>query len=454
MPKPKPAIAPTTPESGLIPLRDIVTDAGTQFRVTYCQEAIERYTEIYKADINGLPPISVCHDETAGQYYVVDGFHRVLAFRKTPYPMIPCHIVKGDLRDAKRLALAANATHGVSRSDADIRNAILSALGDPEWAALNHSAVGRMVGCSDQSVRRMRKLLGADAKPWAIAHRLQLDVELVTTAINLLSEEFTYKRGDKVVSRKASTEKNNSDNAIQKANIADMRIYIGDAYEGLEPEQLVRLVGITSEGVATIQKGAGHYGVNIEIPESYLSPLAFQLGGRMVSTNGELAGTLKAIEVVGGEIYDVKLDIETELGMTTGSMAFWTPCKTAPAEPIKEDAGRDWLRPFIDALMGEGVGIYTAATRKTNKNIGFVWDHRDGAALPEDAAGMASCEVLAVDRGWKDIQPLIARFSHCLLVDTALVFVGGWQLEAIKQAAQSIDNCCAVMVIQKGETNG
>lgn len=72
---------------------------------------------------------------------------------------IPVEIRDGELRDAIRYALSANSSHGLRRSNADKRNAVLVALADPEWAQLSDRQIADLCGVSQPFVGRIRKEL-------------------------------------------------------------------------------------------------------------------------------------------------------------------------------------------------------------------------------------------------------------------------------------------------------
>ncbi len=72
-----------------------------------------------------LPPCVVCHD--GEHYYLADGHHRLMAAREAGCTEIPCEVRQGTRTDALWHALGSNADHGLKRTPADRRNAILTA---------------------------------------------------------------------------------------------------------------------------------------------------------------------------------------------------------------------------------------------------------------------------------------------------------------------------------------
>ena len=119
-------------EIKLISIADLTTE-GFQTRAGLCPAVVKEYTDILK---NGeqLPPVSVVCDNRPDadgsvrpRYYLVDGFHRKDAAIKAGRSMIDASITEGTFTDALRIALKANAAHGLRRTNADKRTALAMA---------------------------------------------------------------------------------------------------------------------------------------------------------------------------------------------------------------------------------------------------------------------------------------------------------------------------------------
>tara|TARA_R110002110_G_scaffold78367_2_gene205632 strand:- start:899 stop:1720 length:822 start_codon:yes stop_codon:yes gene_type:complete len=106
-------------------------DADTQARVKVSEETVDEYAEVIK-DFNvkdwplgedwPLGAIDVFHDGT--DYFVADGFHRILAAQRVGRASIPCRIHKGTAKDARIFGMTANDQHGLRMSRADKRNCV------------------------------------------------------------------------------------------------------------------------------------------------------------------------------------------------------------------------------------------------------------------------------------------------------------------------------------------
>ena len=116
-----------------IEIKRIAMNAGTQSREAINEEAVSDYFEVLE-DEGDLPPVVVYFDGL--DYYLADGFHRILAYKRAEREYIDADVKGGTSRDAIKYALQANAEHGLRRTSADKRKAVNMALDDAEWGKL------------------------------------------------------------------------------------------------------------------------------------------------------------------------------------------------------------------------------------------------------------------------------------------------------------------------------
>ncbi len=152
-----------TEEAGEIEVEGLTLDFDLLGRETLDPATVERYTEFYRAGRN-LRPIRVVEDED-DTYWVWDGFHRVTGARKANRKVLPALIRKGTKRDALKLSLGANEDHGLSRTTADRRMAVVKCLDDPEWSSWSLRRIADLCNCSHEFVRSVQHSLFAPAKP-------------------------------------------------------------------------------------------------------------------------------------------------------------------------------------------------------------------------------------------------------------------------------------------------
>jgi hypothetical protein len=137
--------------------RLIQTDLDTQIRIEINEEVVKDYAEAMEAgDI--FPPLLVYFDEPNNRYILVDGFHRFEAHRRLhPNDAISVKLELGTLDDARWASIGVNKNHGLRRTNADKRNAIVNALKHPKGAELSDRQIGKHVGVDHKTVSVVRR---------------------------------------------------------------------------------------------------------------------------------------------------------------------------------------------------------------------------------------------------------------------------------------------------------
>lgn len=144
----------------ILNLGAIVLDGRLQSRVEINEEAVADYAHVIEEE-GQLPPITVMHDGIS--YFLVDGFHRYLAHKRAERVSIACEVLSGTFRDAQLYATGVNATHGMRRSHADKRKAVMTLLDDFEWSGWSNAEIAKQCGVSGPFVKMLREAL--DQKP-------------------------------------------------------------------------------------------------------------------------------------------------------------------------------------------------------------------------------------------------------------------------------------------------
>ena len=145
-----------------IEIKRIAMNAGTQSRESISEEAVADYFEVLEAE-GDLPPVTVFFDGL--DYYLADGFHRILAYKRAERAYIDADVKGGTARDAIKYALQANAEHGLRRTAADKRKAVNMALDDEEWGKLTAREVARLCKVSHTFVSNVLKDRQGVSKP-------------------------------------------------------------------------------------------------------------------------------------------------------------------------------------------------------------------------------------------------------------------------------------------------
>ena len=113
-------------------------------------DVLEDYAERMQAG-DKFPPLVVYRD-AADKVYLADGFHIWYARRSLGERKATCLVLTGEKRDAVLHAAGANRAHGLRRSNADKRRAVLTLLEDEEWSGWADRKISEYVGVSHTSV--------------------------------------------------------------------------------------------------------------------------------------------------------------------------------------------------------------------------------------------------------------------------------------------------------------
>lgn len=141
-------------------LSRIRLDGGTQIRVGINVDVTQEYAEAMLAG-DKFPPVVVFFDGT--DYWLADGFHRVMAAQALDFPEIAADVREGTKRDAVLFSAGANATHGLRRTNQDKRAAVRRLLEDEEWAQWSDREIARRCAVTHPFVSEVRKTLSGNA---------------------------------------------------------------------------------------------------------------------------------------------------------------------------------------------------------------------------------------------------------------------------------------------------
>lgn len=134
-------------------LDKIRIDGGTQTRAALNMATVKEYAEDME---NGatFPPLGVVFDGEV--YWLWDGFHRWHGYRAAGIAEAECIVTEGSQEDALRLALAANAAHGLQRTSADKKAALRLCLAHPVWGKESDGLVAERCAVSVRFVGKWR----------------------------------------------------------------------------------------------------------------------------------------------------------------------------------------------------------------------------------------------------------------------------------------------------------
>lgn len=143
-----------------IPLSQIKTTDKLQPRVQINYLVVDEYAEAMRSS-TPFPPVEVVYD---GMYYWMwDGFHRKEALAKVDgIDGISANVRNGTLEEAEWLALSANKTSGLHRTNEDKRRAVELAFLHPNGLTLSDRLIAEHCGVSDRFVNKLRDESGAN----------------------------------------------------------------------------------------------------------------------------------------------------------------------------------------------------------------------------------------------------------------------------------------------------
>lgn len=141
-------------------LDQLRTDGGTHCRAEINAFQLDDYVDAMRRG-EKFPPVRARHD--GNDYWLWDGFLRLVAAEKVGAETIEVEVRPGTKRDAILDAVGTNADHGLPRTNADKRMAVLKLLQDAEWAEWSNREIARRCRVSHEFVAKMRSELSGNS---------------------------------------------------------------------------------------------------------------------------------------------------------------------------------------------------------------------------------------------------------------------------------------------------
>lgn len=150
-----------------VPLAKIALEEAAQPRAGMRPTVVRDYAAAMKeqASAGGVrfPPVLLFTDGT--DYWLGDGFHRVLAAQQAGLEQIAAEVRPGTRRDAVLFGIGANTDHGLPRTNADKRKAVSLMLADAEWSGWNDHEIARHCQVSHTMVQQLRRKVAPGGSP-------------------------------------------------------------------------------------------------------------------------------------------------------------------------------------------------------------------------------------------------------------------------------------------------
>ena len=141
-------------EHSTLPIAHVRVDGGTQPRAQMDWAMVAEYRVALDGGAT-FPPVVVFYDGES--HWLADGFHRLSAANERGAEDISADVRQGTRRDAILYSVGANASHGLRRTNADKRRAVLRLLGDEEWGGWSDREIARRCEVSAPLVARVRE---------------------------------------------------------------------------------------------------------------------------------------------------------------------------------------------------------------------------------------------------------------------------------------------------------
>jgi hypothetical protein len=162
------------PSLKTLPVALMRTDGGTQIRQRINPDVVTDYAKLLALDGPlAMPPVVAFYDDA--NYWLADGFHRLEAHQVARLTEIRVQVQSGTCRDAILHACAANAKHGLQRTNADKRLAVRTLLVDAEWGRWSDREVARRCAVSPPLVALVREQLQREKYQREEAERIKAE---------------------------------------------------------------------------------------------------------------------------------------------------------------------------------------------------------------------------------------------------------------------------------------
>lgn len=128
-------------------------NGSTQCRHSINKAVVSEYAQKMYGGVD-FPPISAVYDGKT--FWLVDGFHRLLATKEIGNKDIEAEVISGTLEEAQDMALGVNDSHGLPRTNEDKRKAVETALSMKRHAHKSDREIAKLCKVSHPFVASIR----------------------------------------------------------------------------------------------------------------------------------------------------------------------------------------------------------------------------------------------------------------------------------------------------------
>ena len=148
-------------ETQLMDLKKIEIDDRLQSRAQLDENIVDEYANAITDGAKFPPPVVFFDGSTR---WLASGFHRYFAHKLAGQAGIKVELRKGTLREAILFSVGENQTHGLRRTTADKRRAVMLLLEDEVWSQWSDREISAKTGTSHTFVSQLRNPEKTEAK--------------------------------------------------------------------------------------------------------------------------------------------------------------------------------------------------------------------------------------------------------------------------------------------------
>ena len=137
-----------------IDVAEVIANMAMLMRVKVDKKTVTEYARAMEGGAE-FPPI-VCF-QVDGELILVDGFHRLGAYKKNGVEKIDADVRIGTLDEALMVAVRANAHEGLARTNADKEKAVKALLASAKWRGLTDIQIANEAAVAKSFVQKHRK---------------------------------------------------------------------------------------------------------------------------------------------------------------------------------------------------------------------------------------------------------------------------------------------------------
>lgn len=143
-------------------IADLNLEPAEMVRSKFYKEESQDYADKMQMG-EDFPPAHALQDGN-GKLWVWDGRHTIVARELAGFEDVDCEVEAGTRKDAIRLAIGANAKHGIHRSRPDKFAAVKTALTEAGMGDLTDRSVAEACNVSHPFVGEVRQAIGANGQ--------------------------------------------------------------------------------------------------------------------------------------------------------------------------------------------------------------------------------------------------------------------------------------------------